>query len=154
MLKNKSLTVVLTAAFVLGIGGMATAASIVVINNGTGSARAANPTSSWRCYWCGKVLNRGSQYVQDSKGVWRSREPNTKNEKCPHRHEQAGGRHGWVWVSGSPPVDNYTTYFYCRRCGTLSGRQQKSNVPTYHKGCPANNGGSHDWAPTGIIRTR
>ena len=172
MLKKKALTAVLTAAFVLGIGDMVTgpvsthehsqgdtcirsifepaavhAASVSISN--TASAH----NSSWRCYWCGKV-NRGSQYIQDNKGVWRSREPNTRDERCPHKHEQAGGRHGWVWVSGAPPVDNYSTYYYCRRCNEMSGRYQKGDWPTHHKGCRLNNGGSHDWAPTGIIRTR
>ena len=110
MLKKKALTAVLTAALVFGIGGMATesvntyehgqsdtcihglfepglahAASIQITNNAPSTQSAPLPTSSWRCYFCGSFTNHGSQYVKDSNGVWRSREPNPHNSgTCSH----------------------------------------------------------------------
>jgi hypothetical protein len=181
VLKKKALTAVLTAAFVLGIGGMATesiisyehgqsdtcihglfepalahAASIRVTNNSSSTQSAPLPTSSWRCYFCGSFTNHGSQYIQDSNGVWRSREPNPNNSgKCSHKHVPANGTHLWVWVSGAPPVADYSTYRYCRRCDTLSGRFKKGQwESSWNNGCRANNGGPHAWEETGIVRTR
>ena len=158
VLKKKALTAVLAAAFVFGIGGMATEPVSIHEHSHMfepAVAHAASwPTAYWRCYWCGKTGSSvGSAHFGNGKEV-RAREPNTRDEKCPHKHDEAGGRHMWVWVSGVPKVSDYTTYYYCRRCNELSGRCKPGDYPSHHKGCRLNNGGSHDWTPTGIVRTR
>ena len=165
MLKKKALTAVLTAAFVLGIGGMVTGpvnahehsqgdTCIRSIFEPAAVHAASWPTAYWRCYWCGKTgTSVGSTNFGNGKEV-RAREPNIRDEKCSHKHDEAGGRHMWVWVSGVPKVSDYNTYYYCRRCGELSGQCKPGAYPSHHKGCRLNKGGSHDWAPTGIVRTR
>lgn len=181
MIKKKALTTVLTASFVLGIGGMATesisshehgqsdtciqrlfepaavhAASITITNKVPRTQSTALPTASWRCYFCGSFTNKGSQFMKDSKGVWRSTEPNPNYAgKCSHKHVPANGTHLWVWVSGAPPVANHDTYRYCRRCDTLSPRFRPGQWQlSWNNGCRNNNGGAHAWVETGIIRTR
>jgi hypothetical protein len=180
VLKKKALTAVFTAAFVLGIGGIATDAvntfeygpgdtsirglfypvvahaASVQSSNVSHSQATSLPTSKWRCYFCGKIDTHGTQYIQDNNGVWRSREPNPNYAgKCSHKHVPANGGHLWVWVSGAPPVAKYSTYRYCRRCDTLSGRFTNGQwQSSWNNGCRANNGGAHAWEETGIVRTR
>ena len=163
VLKKKALTAVLTAAFVLGIGGMATE-SISTHEYGQVDTcirglfepavvhAAPYQLANWRCFCCGKTGQSTGNNFGNSKEL-RTREPNME-EKCPHKHDEANGKHLWVWVSGVPPVSDYTTYYYCRRCNEFSARRKPGNYPPHYKGCSLNNRGPHDWAPTGIIRTR
>ena len=158
MLKKKALTAILTVAMVFGVGGMVTEPVSTHEHSHIFESAVAHAApdyhSIWRCYWCGKVLRSESGHFVGPNEVFESREPRTLEEKCPHKHEQSGGRHGWVWVSGYPHVKDYKTYYYCRRCNEVSGLRINGDVPIHHKLCPANNGGSHDWAPTGIVKTR
>ena len=168
MLKKKALTAVLTAAFVLGIGGMATELvsthehshifEPVVAHAGAISERVETlPQTLWKCYFCGYTTT----YVKYT-GLganMRSYEPSriqggVGNEQCPHKHYNHGGRHCWVWVNGVPPVEKHSTYYYCTRCHEVDTTLcKKGQWPPTRNGCPSNNGGAHNWGPTGIVRT-
>ena len=167
MLKKKVFTAILTAAMVFGVGGMATE-PVSTREHCQGEvsmhthifepaiAHATPQLTTWRCYFCGKVAQNGRQIrvgsrmealpppVSDTSAVGR--------ELCPYQPKQIAGHHGWVWVQGAPPIVEHWTLYYCRRCKELDTQQyDRHHRPRVVSGCRANNGGVHDWAPTGIV---
>ena len=166
MLKKKALTAVLTAAFVLGIGGMATE-PVSTREHCQGEvsmhthifepavAHAMEELTTWRCYFCGKVTQNARRW-RNVNGKVEAYPPDINKEVgrelCPYQPKQIAGHHGWVWVQGAPPVVEHWTLYYCRRCKELDTQQyDRHHRPRVVSGCRANNGGVHDWAPTGIV---
>ena len=166
MLKKKALTAVLTAAFVLGIGGMATEpvntrehcqgeVSMHTHIFEPAVAHAMEELTTWRCYFCGKVTQNARRW-RNVNGKVEAYPPDINKEVgrelCPYQPKQIAGHHGWVWVQGVPPVVEHWTLYYCRRCKELDTQQyDRHHRPRVVSGCRANNGGVHDWAPTGIV---
>ena len=162
MLKKKALTAVLTAAFVLGIGGLVTE-PVSTHEHGQGEtsihsqlfepavAHADRPVSAvWKCYWCGTVREYTRPTISVNGKRVGSKEPKP-TDGCPNNHLRGGdGRHGWVWVSGDPPVDNYKTYYRCQVCNIYSGKLDRGDPPV-SSGCI--NHGKHVWQATGIVVT-
>ena len=167
MLKKKALTAVLTAAFVLGIGGMATE-PVSTREHCQGEvsmhthifepavAHATPQLTTWRCYFCGKTVQNARQWMVGTRmeAFPPSINKEAGRELCPYQPKQIAGHHGWVWVQGVPPVVEHWTLYYCRRCKELDTQQyDRHHRPRVVSGCRANNGGVHDWAPTGIVIT-
>ena len=168
MLKKKVLTAVLTAAFVFGVGGMATE-PVSTYEHCQGEvsmhthifepavAYATPPLTTWRCYFCGKVVQNARNWRVGSRTEAYPPSQNTAagSELCRYQPKQIAGHHGWVWVQGVPPATEHWTLYYCRRCKELDNQQYDiHHRPRPVSGCRANNGGVHDWAPTGIVITR
>ena len=167
MLKKKALAAILTAAFVLGIGGMVTESDSMhehshIFEPALAHAKVLSenkaplPQTLWSCYFCGTTTPY-VHYVGEGAAM-RSREPGRIEggigaEKCSHKHYNNGGRHCWVWVEGVPPVENHATYYYCKRCNEVDTNLYKKGQWPTRGGCRLNNGGAHDWAPTGIVKT-
>lgn len=166
MLKKKVLTAVLTAAFVFGVGGMATE-PVSTREHCQGEvsmhthifepavAHAMEEWTTWRCYFCGKVT-QNVRKERNVNGKMEAFPPDINKEVgrelCPYQPKQIAGHHGWVWVQGVPPVVEHWTLYYCRRCKELDTQQyDRHHRPRVVSGCRANNGGVHDWAPTGIV---
>ena len=160
MLKKKALTAVLTAAFVFGIGGLATETVSTHEHSHIFDPAVAHaetlPKTLWKCYFCGYTAYNMQYYGLGAD--MRSREPGRNKggagaEKCPHQHYNNGGRHCWVWVEGVPPVENHSTYYYCTRCNEVGTVLCKKGQMPAPGACRLNNGGPHNWAPTGIVKT-
>ena len=154
MLKKKALTAVLTMAFVLGIGGMATD-SFGVHEHETGIAYAspfddrpvsvgkpATKVAYWKCYWCGKKAatkpyNPGAQTP-------RAYPPSTSGA-CVSGHH-----HGWVWTGGISPYLSQYEILRCSQCKKMY-KKLKNGVSAPQKGCSGNKGSYHHWVITRIV---
>ena len=166
VLKKKVFTAILTAAMVFGVGGMATE-PVSTREHCQGEvsmhthifepavAHAMEELTTWRCYFCGKVTQNARRW-RNVNGKVEAYPPDINKEVgrelCPYQPKQIAGHHGWVWVQGVPPVVEHWTLYYCRRCKELDTQQyDRHHRPRVVSGCRANNGGVHDWAPTGIV---
>ena len=155
MLKKKALTAVLTAAMVLGIGGMVTE-TFSVHEHETGIAHASpfndrsiTPAKAavakvayWRCYWCGKTATTNS--YNPGAQVPRAYPP-SKSERCDPSH---GKGHGWVHTGGVKPIETSRQVLecsYCKKVVTTSRWNGYSRL-----GCSKNKNG-HNWVDTGIV---
>ena len=147
MLKKKVLTAVLTAAFVLGIGGMVPE-TFSVHEHEIGIAHAAaEKVAHWRCYWCGKTAT--SKASHSGMGATADPPSSSSNGKCVSGHS-----HGWVFVEGAPPSPSRYVILHCRQCGKtyekINTAGGGSSAP--QKGCSGNKGSYHYWINTGIVK--
>ena len=131
MLKKKALTAVLTAAFVLGIGGMFFEPAV---------AHAAQAT--WRCWWCGKTVTTNA----DSKGYAYAPPRSGCGAKSATAKWGWYYGHGWICQSGRPaPTEN--TVYHCRDCLRIYITKGYTSPPEIK--CP-NTYYNHRWRDTDI----
>jgi DNA-directed RNA polymerase subunit RPC12/RpoP len=132
VLKKKALTAVLTAAFVLGIGGMVFEPS---------EAHAAQAV--WRCYWCGKKATtysdaKGYAYAPSRAGC----EASSATRKWCWYYG-----HGWICeTGGTAPTDK--TVYVCRDCGRIHVTIGNVNPPQLK--CDNYPDSYHRWTDRGI----
>lgn len=172
MLKKKALTAVLTAAFVLGIGGMVTD-SLGIHEHGQGEtsiinrlfepavAHAVNPNGGvayWRCYWCGIKATSTAQpgrpaYPPNRKGYSAC---NRAIDDRPVYYGVTGWHygHGWVHTGGAAPVEKDKLILYCGQCKLIHIRRPNEDIPSWDN-CPMGtrnkaHPGKHTWIYTNI----
>ena len=146
MLKKKALTAVLTAAFVLGIGGMVPE-TFSVHEHEIGIAHAAaEKVAHWRCYWCGKTAT--SKPSSSAMGAKADPPSSYSNGSCVSGHS-----HGWVFVEGVSPYVSKYEILYCPQCKKTFKKYKTAGgaVSAPQKGCSGNKGSYHHWLITGIV---